>query len=88
MDGKMKALEENRTFKLVKLPEGKNIVGGKWVFSIKELAHGSKSYKARYVAKGYSQTEGVDYFETFAPTPNMTSVRTLMQIAAQQNLLL
>ena len=87
MDNEMRALEQNRTFELVRLPVNKNVVGGKWVYNLKESAQGSKSYKARYVAKGYSQVEGIDYFETFAPTASMTSVRTLMQIAAQQNLI-
>ncbi|PIK49005.1 copia-like retrotransposable element, partial [Apostichopus japonicus] len=86
MDNEMKALEENDTFKFVKLPDGKNVVGGKWVYTIKDSAQGTKSFKARYVAKGYSQIAGVDYFETFAPTVNMTSVRALMQLAVQQNL--
>lgn len=48
----------------------------------------SDKYKARYVAKGYSQKYGVDYEETFSPTANMTSVRVLMQKAAQENLIL
>lgn len=49
---------------------------------------GSEKYKARYVAKGYSQKMGVDYDETFSHTANMTSVRVLMQKAAQENLIL
>lgn len=53
---------------------------------MKQCAQGPDSYKARYVAKGYDQVEGIDYFETFAPTANMTSLRTLMQIAAQHDL--
>ena len=38
----------------------------------------AKTYKARYVAKGYSQVKDIDYHETFAPTANFTSVRALM----------
>jgi len=48
------------------------------VYSIKSNADGSDKYKARYVAKGYSQEMGVDYGETFSPTVNLTSVRVLM----------
>ena len=44
---------------------------------------GNERFKARYVAQGYSQQPGSDYTETFAPTPKMSSVRMLMQIAAQ-----
>ena len=83
----MKSLKENDTFELTVLPEGKNLVGGKWVFAIKEDANGSETLKARYVAKGYSQIHGIDYDETFSPTANITSVRILMQLAAQYNLI-
>ena len=48
----------------------------------------AKTYKARYVAKGYSQIKDIDYHETFAPTTNFTSVRALMQIAAKHDLIL
>lgn len=44
--------------------------------------------KARFVAKGYSQQLGIDYGETFSPTANLTSIRVLLQKAAQENLLL
>lgn len=44
------------------------------------------TYKARYVAKGSSRVAGIDYNETFSPTDDMTSVRGLMQIAAQYGL--
>lgn len=88
MDEEMQSLEENQTFTLTKLPEGKKTVGGRWVYSIKEGGDGREQYKARFVAKGYSQREGIDYGETFSPTANMTSVRVLMQKAAQENLVL
>ncbi|CAI7899406.1 unnamed protein product, partial [Closterium sp. NIES-53] len=42
-------------------------------------------FKARYVARGFSQREGVDFFQTFAPTPKMTTLRVLLHIAAQRD---
>ena len=87
MKEELKSLKENDTFELTVLPEGKNLVGGKWVFAIKEDANCSETLKARYVAKGYSQIHGIDYDETFSPTANITSVRILMQLAAQYNLI-
>lgn len=51
----MEALEKNTTWRLVSLPEGKKVVGCKWVFTIKHKADGSiERYKARLVAKGYT----------------------------------
>ena len=88
MDEEMQSLKENNTFTLTNLPEGKKAVGGRWVFALKKNIDGSEKYKARYVAKGYSQKMGVDYEETFSPTANLTSVRVLMQKAAQENLIL
>ena len=73
MEEEMESLKENDTFELTTLPVGKSPVGGKWVYTIKENAEGSETLKARYVAKGYSQVEGIDYQETFAPTGNIAS---------------
>lgn len=86
MAEEMNSLKENETFELTTLPEGRINVGGKWVYTVKENEQG-KLFKARFVAKGYSQTEGIDYQETFAPTANIISVRALMQIAAQNDLI-
>jgi hypothetical protein len=88
MEDEINSLKENDTFTLTPLPESRKIVGGRWVYTIKESANGSETYKARYVAKGYSQVKGIDYQETFAPTANLTSVRVLMQLAAQHDLTL
>ena len=82
------SLIENDTFILTTLPEGINSVGGRWVYTMKEGSDGAKTYKARYVAKGYRQLRGVDYQETFASTANLTSVRALLQIATQHDLIL
>ena len=80
MDEEIAALEENRTYELTSLPPGKNLVGGRWVYDVKRGHDGEDKYKARYVAKGYSQVETIDYNETFSPTARMTSIRLLMQL--------
>ena len=86
MDEEINSLQENDTYELVKLPEGKKTVGGRWVFTIKDGPDGSEVFKARYVAKGFTQVEGMDYFETFSPTVKMTSIRSFIQIAAEYGL--
>jgi hypothetical protein len=63
-------LEKNRTWELVDLPPGKQRVGCNWIFTNKDTPAGKVDrYKAHFVAKGYTQTYGVDYDETFAPWP-------------------
>ena len=86
MSDEYESLKENNTFDLVPLPEGKKLLNGRWVYAMKEGPDGEEIYKARFVAKGYSQTYGTDYFETFSPTAKMSSVRILMQLAAEFNL--
>lgn len=86
MKEEMDSLKENDTFALTRLPKGKHAVGGRWVYAVKNKADETKTYKARYVAKGYSQVMGIDYKETFSPTANLTSIRALMQVAAQHDL--
>jgi hypothetical protein len=73
------ALQKNKTWELVQLPKGKKVVGYKWVFTVKQTSEGKvERYKARFVAKGYSQTYGIDYDEIFAPVAKMATVRTLI----------
>ena len=85
MDVEMKCLQEHVTWEVEWLPSSRDPVGGKWVYRVKLDKNGSiEKFKARYVAKGYSQNYGVDYTDTFAPTTRITTVRTVIAIAAQR----
>ncbi|CAI7829025.1 unnamed protein product, partial [Closterium sp. NIES-53] len=64
-------------------PPGANIVSGMWIFRVKRPPGSPPVFKARYVARGFSQRQGVDYFQTFSPTPKMTTLRVLLHVAAQ-----
>ena len=86
MDEEIKSLKENNVFELTLLPEGKKTIGSRWVYTIKQNPDGSERYKARFVARGFSQTKGLDYEETFSPTANITSIRILMQMVVQYDL--
>ena len=71
---------------LVPKPEHKNIIGTKWVFRNKQNAQGEViRNKARLVAQGYSQQEGIDYTETFAPVARLEAIRLLLSYAVNQN---
>ncbi|CAI7807517.1 unnamed protein product, partial [Closterium sp. NIES-53] len=65
-------------------PPGANIVSGMWIFRVKRPGS-PPVFKARYVARGFSQRQGVDYFQTFSPTPKMTTLRVLLHVAAQRD---
>lgn len=76
------ALEANHTWDLVCAPSHQHIVDCKWLFKVKYNPDGSiERYKARLVARGFTQTLDVDYFETFAPVAKMVTVR-LLAVAA------
>jgi hypothetical protein len=83
MDAEIKALELNNTWTVVDLPASKHIIGCKWVYKVKLKSDGTlERYKARLVAKGYNQCEGLDYYDTFSPVAKLTTVRTLLAVAA------
>ncbi|CAI7927876.1 unnamed protein product [Closterium sp. NIES-54] len=66
-------------------PPRANIVDGMWIFRLKWPPGSPPAFKARYVARGFSQRQGVDYFQTFSPTPKMTTLRVLLHVAAQRD---
>ena len=82
----MEALRKANTWDVVERPPGKNIVGCKWVLHIKKDAEGRiDKYKARLVARGFTQVYGVDYTETFAPVAKLASLRTILAMAARED---
>ncbi|CAI7899826.1 unnamed protein product [Closterium sp. NIES-54] len=83
MESELKSIEENGTWELVELPEGRKAITSKWLFKIKSDADGKiERYKSRLVAKGYQQKEKVDCKELFAPVVKPTTPRTLLTGAA------
>ena len=83
MDEEMQSLLKNQTGEVVPLPFGKNAVGCKWVHTKKHHADGTlERYKSRLIARGFTQSYGVDYFETFAPVAKMETIRILIALVA------
>ncbi|CAI7910951.1 unnamed protein product [Closterium sp. NIES-54] len=66
-------------------PPGANIVNGMWIFRVKRLPGSPPAFKARYVARGFNQQQGVDFFQTFSPTQKMTTLWVLLHVAAQRD---
>ncbi|CAI7767517.1 unnamed protein product [Closterium sp. NIES-54] len=85
MDAEMASWKSTGTYVDEVPPPGANIVSGMWIFRVKRLPGSPPAFKARYVARGFSQRQGVDYFQTFSPTPKMTTLRVLLHIAAQRD---
>ncbi|CAI7819549.1 unnamed protein product, partial [Closterium sp. NIES-53] len=83
MESELKSIEENGTWELVELPEGRKAITSTWLFKIKSDVDGKiKRYKSMLVAKWYQQKEKVDYKELFAPLVKPTMLRTLLAGAA------
>ena len=86
-DKEFTALAANNTWVPKVPPKGANIVTSRWVFAIKYNPDGSvNKFKARIVARGFSQKYGIDFEETFAPTVRHDTLRVFMAIVAQMDL--
>ncbi|CAI7920873.1 unnamed protein product [Closterium sp. NIES-54] len=85
MDAEMASWKSTGTYVDEVPPPGANIVSGMWIFRVKRPPGSPPVFKARYVVRGFSQCEGVDFFQTFSPTPKMTTLRVLLHVAAQRD---
>ncbi|CAI7815495.1 unnamed protein product, partial [Closterium sp. NIES-54] len=85
MDAEMASWKSTGTYVDEVPPPGANIVSGMWIFRVKRPPGSPPVSKARYVARGFSQRQGVDFFQTFSPTQKMTTLRVLLHVAAQRN---
>ncbi|XP_031253597.1 uncharacterized protein LOC116111573 [Pistacia vera] len=82
MQEEFNALLKNETWILVPRTSKMNVMGNKWVFRTKFHADGSlQKYKVRLVAKGFQQTPGLDYFETFSPVIKPSTIRIIFTLA-------
>ncbi|PIL28794.1 transcription factor [Ganoderma sinense ZZ0214-1] len=86
MREELSALEKHGTWRLERPPPGTNIVDNKWVFHAKKDASGNVSgYRARLVARGFSQIPGQDFFNTYAPIARTPSMCTVLAFANRED---
>ncbi|CAI7877520.1 unnamed protein product [Closterium sp. NIES-53] len=85
MDAEMASWKSTGTYVNEVPPPGANIVSGMWIFRVKWPPGSPPVFKARYVARGFSQRQGVDFFQTFSPTPKMNTLWVLQHVVAQRD---
>ncbi|KAH9679108.1 reverse transcriptase Ty1/copia-type domain-containing protein [Citrus sinensis] len=88
MDEEVESLMKNETWKLIKKPEKKKAISCKWIYKIKEGIPGAepRRFKARLVARGFTQREGVDFTEVFSPVVRHASIRVILALMAVQDM--
>jgi hypothetical protein len=87
MIDEVNSLKQNKTWELVDPPRDRRVLSGKWVFKVKRGPHGEVvRHKCRWVVRGFTQEEGVDYDETFASVVKPMSYKALLAIAAALDL--
>jgi hypothetical protein len=87
MREEVNSLHQNKTWELVDPPADRRILSGKWVFKLKQGPHSEViHHKCRWVVRGFTQEEGIDYNETFALVVKPMSYKALFAIAAALDL--
>ena len=87
IEEELQNLENHQTWEYDELPPGRKAIGPKWVFKVKYNPDGSVArFKARLVAQGFSQVQGIDFCEIFAPTVRRKSLRIYLAICLALNL--
>ncbi|XP_050902772.1 uncharacterized mitochondrial protein AtMg00820-like [Lathyrus oleraceus] len=86
MKEELKSIEKNKTWELVDLSEGKNPIGVKRVYKMRENHNGEIiKHKARLVAKEFLQREGMDLEEVFTPVARIETIRLVVGIGNNNN---
>ena len=74
----------NSVWDVVPRPRDKSVVSSQWLYKVKQAADGSvEKHKARFVARGFSQVEGINYDENFAPVARYSLIRSMLALSAQ-----
>ena len=85
MTEEYESIMKNDAWDVVPRPQDKVVVTWKWLYKIKHAVDGSaEKYKACFVARGFSQKEGIDYDKIFAPVARYTTIRSIIALAASQ----
>ena len=75
------SIMKNDVWEIVPRPKKKSVVTSKWIYKIKHVVDGSiDKFKARFVARGFSQKEGIDYTKTFAPVARYSTIRSIISL--------
>ncbi len=75
---------QNYVWDVVPRPQDNSVVSSRWLYKVKKATNGSvEKHKVRFVARGFSQVEGIDYDETFAPVASYSSIRSMLALLAQ-----
>ena len=86
MHEELDKIEKNHTWELVPRPHDKNVIGTKWVFKNKINENGEViQNKARFVCKGYTQQEGIEFKETFSPISILEAIRMFLAFSSFHN---
>jgi Reverse transcriptase (RNA-dependent DNA polymerase) len=84
---KHRLFENMNIFEVVLCPKGQKVIGSHWVFRIKCGPDGNiLKYKARVVAEGFTQVEGLDFDKTFAPIAKLSSLCVILALATENDL--
>ena len=85
MQEELDAIQDNETWDMVDLPQGRKAIGSRWVFKTKYDNSGNLvKRKARLVAQGFSQKQGIDYEDVFAPVARGVTMRMLLSMAGER----
>eukprot|EP00253_Pinus_taeda_P027644 PITA_27644 len=78
------SIVRNSVWEVVPRPENKSVVSSRWPYKVIQDVDGSvEKHKARFVARGFSQVEGIDYDETFAPVAMYLFIRSMLELSGQ-----